>query len=399
MKALTSRTEDVKPNKMLPTLYKKTSTGADQMWSIGTYENIIITQFGQVGGKIQETHDIVKTGKNLGRSNETTAKEQAELEAKAQWEKKKTAKGYVESLGDARKGKRDALVKGGIDVMLAHRFDEQGHKIIYPAYLQPKLDGHRCIAIMQDGKCTLWSRTRKPINSVPHINRTLEEHLDDGAILDGELYAHDYRERFEELTSLIRPDEPKPGHEVVQYHVYDAVAPSVTPESQKVWGYKYGERLNWLLNTFDPILSVPLPAHVQLVGTVRVDNEDDMMLEFEKYLAMGYEGGIVRNAEGLYENKRSYNLQKIKEFTDEEFVIVGIEEGRGKLEGHGIFVCKTRDGVLFKAKLNGPLANLRLYHDRPEFAVGKLLTVKFQGYTTKNGVPRFPVALRMRENI
>jgi len=104
MKPLTSTTEDLKPDKMLPTLYKKTSTGADQMWSIGTYRNVIITQFGQVGGKIQETHDIVKTGKNIGRSNETTAIEQAELEARAQWEKKKTAKGYVESLSDAGRG-------------------------------------------------------------------------------------------------------------------------------------------------------------------------------------------------------------------------------------------------------------------------------------------------------
>jgi hypothetical protein len=104
MKPLTSITEDIKPDKLLPTLYKKTSTGADQMWSIGTYRNVIITQFGQVGGKIQETYDIVKIGKNIGRANETTAIEQAELEAQSQWEKKKKSKGYVESLSDARKG-------------------------------------------------------------------------------------------------------------------------------------------------------------------------------------------------------------------------------------------------------------------------------------------------------
>lgn len=399
MKPLTSATEDLRADKKLPTLYKKTSTGADQMWSIGTYRNVIVTEFGQVGGKIQVSHDIVKTGKNIGRSNETSAIEQAELEAQSQWEKKKKSKGYVESLSDARKGKRDALVEGGIDPMLAHRFDEQGHKINYHAYLQPKLDGHRCIAIIQDGKCTLWSRTRKPINSVPHINRTLEEHLDDGAILDGELYNHDYRNRFEELSSLIRPEAPKPGHEVVQYHVYDAVAPGANPEAQKIWGYKYGERLNWLLNTFDPILSVPLPQHVQLVATVRVDNEDDMMLEFEKYLKLGYEGAIVRNADGLYVNKRSYDLQKVKEFIDEEFVVIGVEEGRGKLAGHGIFVCKTRDGVEFRAKMQGELESLKQYYENPKAVIGKLLTVKFQGYTTKNGVPRFPVALRMRENL
>jgi DNA ligase-1 len=386
MKPLTSITEDLKPDKMLPTLYKKTSTGADQMWSIGTYRNVIVTQFGQVGGKIQETHDIVKTGKNLGRANATTAIEQAELEAKAQWEKKKTAKGYVESLSDARKGKRDALVTGGVDPMLAHRFDEQGHKITYPAFAQPKFDGHRCIAMVDtEGTATLWSRTRKPITGLPHLVRDIEEWSaargQTGLVLDGELYNHDYREKFEELTSFIRNEDPKPGHEVVQYHTYDVVHTG-----------PFSFRNNILAAS-------PMVGAMRRVETVEVADEDELMITFERFLVQGYEGLMVRNMAGEYVNKRSYDLQKVKEFIDEEFVIVGIEEGRGKLEGHGIFVCKTRDGVLFKAKLNGPLANLRLYHDRPEFAVGKLLTVKFQGYTAKNGVPRFPVALRMRENI
>jgi hypothetical protein len=69
------------------------------------------------------------------------------------------------------------------------------------------------------------------------------------------------------------------------------------------------------------------------------------------------------------------------------------------LAGHGIFVCKTRDGVEFRAKMQGELESLKQYYERPGAVIGKLLTVKFQGYTAKNGVPRFPVALRMRENI
>jgi len=385
MKPLTSTTEDLKPDKMLPTLYKKTSTGADQMWSIGTYRNVIITQFGQVGGKIQETHDIVKTGKNIGRSNETTAIEQAELEARAQWEKKKTAKGYVESLSDARKGKRDALVAGGIDPMLAHRFDEQGHKIVYPALAQPKFDGHRCIAVVSAGKCTLWSRTRKPITGLPHIIRDIEFWAESRGqrdrVLDGELYNHDYREKFEELTSFIRSEDPKPGHEVVEYHIYDVAGPDSFVDRHAI------------LKAFS------LHGAMRCVETVAVTDEDDLMLTFERFLVQGYEGLMVRNMAGEYVNKRSYDLQKVKEFIDEEFVVIGVEEGRGKLAGHGIFVCKTRDGVEFRAKMMGELESLKQYYENPKAVVGQLLTVKFQGYTAKNGVPRFPVALRMRENI
>lgn len=55
----------------LTTLYKKTSTGAIQMWQIWTEDNVIKTAFGQVGGKVQQTEDIIHYGKNIGRSNET----------------------------------------------------------------------------------------------------------------------------------------------------------------------------------------------------------------------------------------------------------------------------------------------------------------------------------------
>jgi len=373
----------------LPTLYKKTSTGADQMWEISFSRNTITTRFGQVDGKIQETSDVIKTGKNIGRSNETSPEEQAELEAKAQWEKKKTAKGYVESLSDARKGKVDKLVEGGIFPMLAQRFDEQGHKIVYPALVQPKFDGHRCIAMIDGGEATLWSRTRKPITGLPHINAALEQLARDNDIvdivLDGELYNHSYRAKFEELTSFIRNPEPKDGHEVVEYHIYDIAGLAE-------------QKFRTLTLTGMHFSSKTLVR----VETVPVTDEDDLMLAFERFLVQGYEGLMVRNMAGEYiyhPTKRSPDLQKVKEFIDEEFVIVGIEEGRGKLAGHGIFVCKTKDKVEFRAKMIGELESLKQYFENPRSVIGKLLTVKFQGYTAKNGVPRFPVALRLRENI
>src|SRR5574343_168256 len=143
----------------LPTLYKKTSTGATQMWSIGVDGNNIIVNFGQVDGKIQRTEEVISAGKNIGRSNETTPAEQALLEATAKWEGK-IKKGYVEDVSRAEAGEKD--IDGGYDCMLAHKFADHGHKIKYPGYTQPKLNGHRCLAVIENGVATLWSRTRKP---------------------------------------------------------------------------------------------------------------------------------------------------------------------------------------------------------------------------------------------
>jgi DNA ligase-1 len=368
--------------KQLPTLFKKSSTGAAQEWTIGTEGNVIVTRWGQVGGATQETRDEVKTGKNIGRANETTVIQQAELEAQSQWEKK-LKKGYVLNLSDAKEGKTDSIIEGGIFPMLAHRFDEHGHKLIYPCYVQPKLDGHRCIAVLDvDGKCTLWTRTRKPITSMSHIVQDLENLGMHSTIFDGELYNHEYRDRFEELTSFIRDTEYKPGAEEVQYHIYDL--PSA-------WHFK--DRWSFL----NEYLRARAISPVRLVPTVLVNDEDELMLEFDNFLKTGYEGAIARNVKGEYVNKRSYDLLKIKEFADGEFKVVGVEEGRGKLVGHAIFVCQMTNGNTFRAKLKGKQEELKQYFDNPGLAIGRDLTVKYQGFTNKNGVPRFPVALRFRE--
>lgn len=392
----------------LPTLYKKTSTGAIEQWRIDVSarkgEGAIITTWGHVDGSPQQAIDIVTKGKNLGKKNETTAVQQAEAEATSQWEKKKK-KGYVESIEDAQEGKVDALIEGGVFPMLAKRFDEQGHKIVYPAFVQPKFDGHRCIAVVKDGKATLWSRTRKPITGLPHIVKDIEafvagtrHSLYKNCILDGELYNHDYRTRFEDLSSFIRTPEPQPGCEAVQYHIYDQANCAGTQVERLV--------------LVDSIRNAKRPYLVG-VETVQVNDEDELMVAFENFLEQGYEGAMVRNADGEYVNKRSADLQKIKEFDDAEFKVVGVEEGRGKMAGHAIFVCVTENkpypcgttnfvppaGVEFRAKMKGKAEVLKEFFEHPERAVGRMMTVKYQGFTNKNNKPRFPVALRFKEDI
>ena len=367
----------------LPILFKRTSTGALQEWSIRTEGAQIITRFGQTGGAIQETAPTICVGKNVGRSNETTAEQQAELEAKAQWEKK-LKKDYVDSKEKAVAGAKSELVEGGILPMLAHKFSEHGEKVVYPCYAQSKLDGHRCTSqIEPDGTVTLWSRTRKLITGVPHIASAIQRlRLPQDTRLDGELYSHAYRDKFEDLSHFIRQETPTDGHEVVEYHVYDVALPGVGFEE------RHGILQKWMK---------PAGVCLQTVETLKVADEDELMLAFERFLDQGYEGAIIRNAAGLYVNKRSQDLLKLKSFDDAEFPIVGVKEGKGKLAGHGIFTCKTEAGAEFDAKMKGALTELAKYHQHPERYIGKQLTVQFQGFTKKNHVPRFPVALRIRE--
>ena len=60
-------------------------------------------------------------------------------------------------------------------------------------------------------------------------------------------------------------------------------------------------------------------------------------------------------------------------------------------------MCTTQAGTPFEAKMIGALAELRKYYENPTLAVCRMLTVQYQGFTNKSGVPRFPVALRIRD--
>jgi DNA ligase 1 len=387
--------------KTFPTLFKKTSTGAIQYWKIDAYEKqgemtekeyapmygVITTRYGQIGTENEQlTNDFIYSGKNLGKKNATTVLQQAEAEALAKWEKQKK-KGYVESIAAAEAGQTDALIEGGILPMLAHKFADHSKKIKYPAYVQPKLDGIRCIAILKDGKCTLWSRTRKQITSMPHIIAEIEAmNIQGQYVLDGELYNHALKSNFERIVSMVRQEEAADGHTDVEYHIYDLIEEKITFE----------QRWRWTEKSWDHINSNP-PKYLKLVET-RLIEEDSVTEAFRDYRNQGYEGAILRNAKSLYVNKRSYDLQKVKEFDDNEFKIIGIDEGRGKLTGHvGSFICLTSDGKEFLAKMSGDTGQLKRYFEDHSLWTNKILTVQYQGLTGSNGVPRFPVGIAIRD--
>ncbi len=368
----------------LPKLYKKTNAGAIQEWEISVHANedgngAIVTKYGQVDGAIQTTIDTVTEGKNIGKKNETSAVEQAQTEAKSKWEKQKK-KGYVESIEAAKAGEVDELIEGGIFPMLAQKYRDHAKKIVFPALAQKKLDGSRCVAIIKNGKASLWTRTRKPIKSMPHIVKALEEQFEGITVtFDGELYHHDFHNLFNKLMELVRPDEPRPGHEKVQYHIYDVVNDKPFSERSSII-----DRAN---------LALPLVP----VKTIKVANEDEMTSLFVEFVEEGYEGLMIRNAASKYEQgKRSYGLQKVKEFVDDEFDIVGVQEGRGAMAGRAIFICKTKNGQEFTCKMEGPLDGLRKYLTNSLLWKNKKLTVKYQNLT-EDGIPRFPVGKAVRD--
>jgi len=397
--------------KTFPTLYQKTNTGAIQQWTIsveampqafgGITAGRINTLHGQVGGKLQFTHDVVSEGKNPGKANETSAYEQAEKEAAAKWTKQKK-KGYVESLADAEAGKVDeSIIKGGIEPMLAPSdiYPHYKKDLVFPVFTQPKLDGNRCIS--KDG--ALWTRTRKTIGSMPHIVAAVREAFGDKAlVLDGEMYNHNYRDNFEDLMSLMRPPAPVPGHEVVEYWIYDL------PSNRGPFSERWGE----LVELFE---KVDHASPLKLVPTRIAVDDTEIWKHHEDNLADEFEGTMVRNDGPYEEGRRSRHLQKLKTWKDGEYVIIGFSDGRGKDTGTvAKFICampgvnvadcdKIVENILagrndprgFGARLKASYDYRRKLFAKKDF-IGKDLTVKYQNLTA-DGKPRFPIGKGIRD--
>lgn len=391
----------------LPTLFKKTSTGAIEQWTIFVERGkdsphySIITEHGQLKGKLITSVEVVTEGKNLGKANETTIKDQAESQAQSEWNTKKTRKGYTEDMLKAMAGNNDGA--GGIRPMLAKDYAEHKAKIKFPCAVQPKLDGIRCIAVVgpESPAVTLWSREQKPILACPHIAEAVAALLlPPGTVLDGELYNHDLKDDFEKIVSCVRKPYPAAPEEqaMIQYHIYDI--PRLPGEEEKM---PFSDRTRHLFGLLvegswgSAKLVDECLHYVETVGGTNIKDEDDLIRYRKLFQAAGYEGAMARNLDSLYEEgRRSPHLQKLKEFLEDDFPIVGVKEGKGKMAGCGIFTCEVPGGLTFDVKMEGKLEDLRQYVTDHSTWKDKKLTVKYFSMT-KRGVPRFPVGKVVRD--
>lgn len=360
----------------LPILYRQIKNKV-RMWKIYVIGSTIHTEYGEVGGKIQHTEDLIQAGKNIGKKNETTKEEQALSEAQSKWKHQIERGNYVENLGEE---------SSVISPMLAHSFDDYSHKIKFPCYVQPKLDGIRMI--YQQG--ALFSRKKKEIVSLPYITNALRSIRNNWKYdfpLDGEAYNHDYKNEFEQITGAVRKDEPLTYETAkVQYHIYDTI-------NQDTQNFRNR-------NLVDLAYRIEIEGFseiIKIVPTITCYSFGDIENRYNEFVEQGYEGLIIRNEAGLYEqDHRSFNLLKYKKFNDGEFSIVDVEEGRGKLKGHAIFVCEMPSGERFNAKLKGETEYLKELFNNPELWKNKQLTINYQGFS-KYGIPRFPVATAIRD--
>lgn len=379
--------------KHYPTLYCKDKKNKIRMWQchVEVENNVptITITHGEKEGKQIENKREVHEGKNIGKKNETSAYEQAIREADKLWKDKVEKENYVETLELT-----NVPSETNYAPMLAEKYDPNSKKkhkidIEFPCYVQPKLDGIRCLSYLKKGKIENQSRKFKSFYHLEHINSELEMLFESypGIIFDGELYNHSIT--FNQIAGTVKKEKIKEEDqsklELIQYHIYDSFLGSNLSEPFKDrW-----KRLETLFQNSNF-------QYLVLVNTKICENIETCLRFHEEVTKEKYEGVMLRNQMSAYEPNRTRHLQKYKTFIDDEFCIVGYKQGDGNDLGCVVWKVVNKNGKEFDVRPAATQEERKEMYKNGKEYVGKMLTVKYQELS-EYGIPRFPVGVGIRD--
>lgn len=282
--------------------------------------------------------------------------------------------------------------------MLAATFDGELRHDDY--VLSPKLDGIRCI--IRDGQPV--SRSLKVIR-----NRFVQGVLGHPEIsgFDGELIVGKPTDPdvYRNTNSGVMAELGTPDF---SFHVFDVV-----PEQPDT---PFHNRLKILKQRHKFLPSI-LRKHIEIVPQVQAPSLRKVEVEEEYFIAMGYEGVMLRRLSSIYKFGRATKTQgellKVKRFDEDEAVIVGFEplmrndneattnalgytarsthqSGKVAQELLGnIVVEDVKTGVRFSVGSGFDLAERKEIWENQEHCMGRL--VKYQHFPIgRKDLPRFP---------
>jgi len=269
--------------------------------------------------------------------------------------------------------------------MLAYPVSNKPVDYNKPVFMQPKLDGVRCIIqceqvnhfsrpIEYDIKA--YSRTGKEWKNINHILEQLAPFFNKypHVILDGELYNHDLRDDFETIISLVRRQKPDDidmleSADLVQFHCYDIIDEQLP----------FDQRIEFVSEAL-----MLMGDSIHIVDTIQIPNQLEAEEMHEVNINSGFEGSILRTNDN-YACKRSHNLRKFKDFHDTEATITGWVEGKGKRIGTiGKFLAIDSEGNEFGMPVMDKFKYLQDNFKLMQGYVGKTATFTYFERTKAN---------------
>ncbi len=351
----------------LPTLFNVTRSGSIQQWTILYNHNSYWTESGQYGGKRKISAKTICSGKNIGKSNETSDQEQTILEASSIWELKKK-KGFVESLDCAVESEK-FTIQGCLD------YYKHENKIIYPSIVEEKLNGMATYLNTDDSK--FYSRMNNYIpalQSIANLTTVFKRNLR----IQGEFYSPDLS--FNEIQSIFMSSINLKELKGCKFYIYDVYDLS----NKKLNTLQRKELLKSIFT--DEFLS-EYANFFNIHPYIICNSKSEYDSYHFKLVSLKKEGTVIKNINSEYQLGKTFYYLKRKEFKDEEFELIDFIEGKGKEENKASkALCKTASGKYFEAGVNGDdLYRINLFNSKIKY-IGKFAKIKYFEYSV-DGIP------------
>ncbi len=291
--------------------------------------------------------------------------------------------------------------------MLCSPFEQKlVDKIKFPAYAQMKMDGMRFNAIVRDGKCEFRSRNGKEILLLGNLEQefiSLAGSID--CVFDGELLVmlpndSQFADRQtgngilnKANKGTISPEEAAMVHasvwDLIPYVMFET-GHCATPYSKR-------------FSTLEAIVNKQSSKDKKIwtVSSTIVETLEQAQEIFQEYLSLGYEGIILKDGSGEWEDKRSKTQIKFKGELECDLKIVAVEEGKGKATGMlGAIICESSDGVV-KVNVGSGFTDAHRKQYWKENLIDKIVAVKYNSrIKNKTGEESLflPVFIELRDD-
>ena len=303
----------------------------------------------------------------------------------------------------AKKAKKPQYAVPVFEVMLAHDGQNHESKITGKKLLEEKLDGVRCLTVVdfESRTVVMYTRNGKELVNFPHIVKAFEDNIDNFArsyVFDGEVMSSSFQAL---MTQVHRKSDVKSDDAVL--HLFDIVPLVEFKAGKSVMGQR---RRSQFLKNFENIFADS--GCIALVPQQEVDLDTFMGgIEFQDFnkaaLAAGKEGIMIKDVDAKYETKRSVSWLKQKPFIEVSLTVMAVEEGTGRnLDKLGALVCEGEDdGKTIKVNVGSGFTDSDRdeYWTGKEMVLGQVVEVRADAVTqNQDGTYslRFPRFLRFR---
>jgi DNA ligase-1 len=230
------------------------------------------------------------------------------------------------------------------ECMLAHDGANHEKKINGVRLIEPKLDGVRCLTVIDYEARTViqYTRNGKVLENFSHITDGLLANIDllgRSYVIDGEVVSSSFQTLMKQVH---RKDDVKATD--ARLMAFDILPLSEFKKGKSVLGQK---RRSVLLRSFKKAFD--LCGNIDIIPQIELDLDSYVgELQFKEFnkkaIEDGFEGIMIKMPDAPYECKRSTSWLKQKPFIEVSLSVVGIEEGTGKNEGRlGALICEGED--------------------------------------------------------